>query len=284
MKIGFIGIGVMGFSMAKNLLDKGYKVNVYNRTLEKAQPLAQFGATICSSVEACCEDTDVNIAIVGMPQDVEEVFQKIIACASKGSIAIDMTTSSPQLATDLYKLAKTKGISLLDAPVSGGDIGAKLATLSIMVGGDKNTYQEAMPLFEAMGTNIVYCGESGMGQHTKMANQIAIAGCISGLSEALIYAQTMGLDANTLLDAISKGAAGSWQMSNNGPKMIQEDYAPGFFIKHFVKDMNLANNEAMQHSLDLPILKETIEHYQQMIAKNQGELGTQALIDYYKKN
>lgn len=281
-KIGFIGTGVMGASMVRNLLKQGFKVNVYNRSFEKAQALIGDGALFCDSIQACVTGTDVNIMIVGLPKDVEEVFNQVILYATKGSLLIDMTTSSPLLAQTMFIQGQKAKIDVLDAPVSGGDLGAKNASLSIMVGGSFNSFNQAFPIFEAMGKTIIYCGNAGNGQHTKMANQIAISGAIAGVSEAIAYAKTMGLDLNTLMDAISAGAASSWQLTNNGAKMIAEDYSPGFYIKHFVKDMTIAQTCAQTEHLELPILATVLERYQSMMQEH-GDLGTQALLKTYEK-
>lgn len=281
-KIGFIGTGVMGASMVKNLLKHGFSVNVYNRSPKKAQDLVQYGAVFCETIKCCVHDTDVNIMIVGMPSDVESVAREIFKNAIKPSILIDMTTSSPSLAKVLFDKGQHLSIEVLDAPVSGGDLGALNGTLSIMVGGLEATFKKVTPIFEAIGKTIIYCGKEGSGQHTKMANQIAIAGTIAGVSEALAYAKVMGLDLNTLMSAIGAGAAGSWQLTNNGAKMIQEDYTPGFFIKHFVKDMDIAYQGAYHADLDLPVLETVLKRYQAMLLED-GDLGTQALIKEYLK-
>lgn len=280
-KIGFIGTGVMGASMVRNLLKHGYEVSVYNRTFEKAKILEKDGAHFTSSIEECVSDVDVVITIVGLPRDVKEVYSIILNHAKPNTIAIDMTTSDPNLALELASLAETKHIHLLDAPVSGGDVGAQKGTLSIMVGGSKEIFDCCKEIFEAMGTNLVYCGPTGMGQHTKAANQIAIAGAIAGVTEALAYAHAMGLDQTTLLSAISAGAAGSWQMTNNGPKMIAHDHAPGFFIKHFVKDMNIGLDCAKENNIHLPVLSTVQSLYQEMIDQGEENLGSQALYEHY---
>lgn len=280
MKIGFIGTGVMGSGMVRNLLKNDYAVRVYNRTPQKAQALVKDGAIFAATIEECIKDVDTVITMVGMPDDVKEVYDVIFENFN-GKIAIDMTTSSPSLAKQLFIQGQAKGISVLDAPVSGGDSGAKNGTLSIMVGGDKKAFEQAIPIFEAMGKTISYIGEAGSGQHCKMANQIAIAGCVAGVSEALNYSKTMGLDVQTVFDAISMGAAGSWQMTNNGQKMINDDLAPGFFIKHFIKDMKLAVDEADKNHLDLTILKDVLSAYEKVAARYGGDLGTQAIYKLY---
>ena len=285
-KIGFVGTGVMGRSMVLNLIKHGYELSVYNRTKSKAEACIAAGAKWCDTVAECAKDKDVVITIVGFPKDVEEVYfgeNGILNAAKKGAYVIDMTTTSPMLSEKIYKAAAEKGIYALDAPVSGGDTGARNGTLAIMVGGDKAAFDECIPVFEAMGTNIRYEGKAGNGQHVKMANQIAIAGAVSGVAEAVRYAMAMGVDVDTMLDTISNGAAGSWQMSNNGPKMAKEDYAPGFYIKHFIKDMKIAIECAETKGVTLDVLKKVCDEYVQLENDGKGELGTQAIIEYYKR-
>lgn len=285
-KIGFVGTGVMGSSMVLNLIKHGYELSVYNRTKSKAEACIAAGAKWCDTVAECAKDKDVVITIVGFPKDVEEVYfgeNGILNAAKKGAYVIDMTTTSPMLSEKIYKAAAEKGIYALDAPVSGGDTGAKNGTLAIMVGGDKAAFDECIPVFEAMGTNIRYEGKAGNGQHVKMANQIAIAGAVSGVAEAVRYAMAMGVDVDTMLDTISNGAAGSWQMSNNGPKMAKEDYAPGFYIKHFIKDMKIAIECADAKGVTLDVLKQVCDEYVQLENDGKGDLGTQAIIEYYKR-
>lgn len=285
-KIGFVGTGVMGSSMVLNLIKHGYELSVYNRTKSKADACIAAGAKWCDTVAECAKDKDVVITIVGFPKDVEEVYfgeNGILNAAKKGAYVIDMTTTSPMLSEKIYNAAAKKSIYALDAPVSGGDTGAKNGTLAIMVGGDKAAFDECMQVFEAMGTNIRYEGKAGNGQHVKMANQIAIAGAVSGVAEAVRYAMAMGVDVDTMLDTISNGAAGSWQMSNNGPKMAKEDYAPGFYIKHFIKDMKIAIECAETKGVTLDVLKKVCDEYVQLENDGKGELGTQAIIEYYKR-
>ena len=285
-KIGCVGTGVMGSSMVLNLIKHGYELSVYNRTKSKAEACIAAGAKWCDTVAECAKDKDVVITIVGFPKDVEEVYfgeNGILNAAKNGAYVIDMTTTSPMLSEKIYKAAAEKDIYALDAPVSGGDTGAKNGTLAIMVGGDKAAFDECMPVFEAMGTNIRYEGKAGNGQHVKMANQIAIAGAVSGVAEAVRYAMAMGVDVDTMLDTISNGAAGSWQMSNNGPKMAKEDYAPGFYIKHFIKDMKIAIECAETKGVTLDVLKQVCDEYVQLENNGKGELGTQAIIEYYKR-
>lgn len=286
MRIGFIGVGVMGSAMVANLLKNGHEVSVYSRTKGKCDAVIEQGAVWKCSVADCARDRDVVITMVGMPSDVEEVYfgaYGILASADAGAILIDMTTSSPKLARRIYVAAQERGSVALDAPVSGGDTGAKNGTLAIMVGGDRGAFDKLVPLFECMGKNIRYEGEAGMGQHCKMTNQIALAGAIAGVAEAVAYAEAVGLDRQSMLDTISTGAAGSWQMTNNGPKMIASDFAPGFYIKHFVKDMRLADEEALGHARALPVLEQVLEEFQTLSDAGHAEEGTQALIRAYRE-
>ncbi len=285
MDISFIGVGVMGRGMVRNLMKAGHRVHIYSRTKERAQPVIDEGALWYSSVAECAKKSSVIITIVGYPKDVEEVYfgaGGILENAPDHAIVADMTTSSPGLAEKIYEAAKAKGLRALDAPVSGGDSGAKNGTLAIMVGGDKAAFDECLPVFEAMGKSIRYMGKAGSGQHTKMANQIVIAGTISGVCEAIAYANKAGVDAQGMLDAISSGAAASWQLSNNGQKIINGDFAPGFYIKHFIKDMGLAKDEADSRALPLPVLEKTLDTYRALAQKGLGDEGTQALIKAYE--
>lgn len=287
MKIGFIGIGVMGRSMAKHLMKAGHQVSVYNRTKAKAAEVIAAGALWRETVADCCMGEDVIITMVGYPKDVEEVYfgeAGVIAAAKPGAYLIDMTTTSPELSKRIYAAAQEKGLHALDAPVSGGDTGAKLGSLSIMVGGDVSAFEVCLPLFEILGENIIYQGGPGAGQHTKMANQIAIAGAISGVVEALAYGEHMGLDPKKMLASISQGAAGSFQMSQLAPKMVEGDFAPGFYLKHFIKDMQIADAESQAVGLSLSVLEDALAKYQELAAKGLGDLGTQALIKYYEKD
>lgn len=284
--IGFIGVGVMGKSMVRNLMKNGFEVSIYARTKAKVTDILAEGALWCDSIAQCAQGKDAVITIVGYPKDVEEVYfgrGGILENASDGCVLIDMTTTSPQLSVKIEQAAKEKGLKALDAPVSGGDVGAKNGTLSIMVGGEKETYTQCLPIFQAMGTNIIYEGKAGAGQHTKMANQIALGGAIAGVCEALTYAKKVGLDLQTMLDSISKGAAGSWQMSNMAPRMLKGDFDPGFFVKHYIKDMNIALEEASHVNLTMPVLNEVHDMYQALDDQGMGDLGTQALIKYYDK-
>lgn len=284
-KIGFIGVGIMGKSMVRNLMKAGFELHIYARTKSKVEDVIAEGAAFHESIGACVKDCDAVITIVGFPQDVEEVYfdaGNIIDSAKAGTYLIDMTTTSPQLAEKIYKVGKEKGFHVLDAPVTGGDTGAKAGTLSILVGGDKADYEACMPLFEAMGTNINYQGNAGAGQHCKLANQILIAGALSGVCEALAYVKAKGLDADTVLKSLSSGAAGSAQLTNLGPKIVKEDYEPGFFMKHFIKDMKLALIESNMSGLDLRILSQALANCEELEAEGFGDLGTQALAKYYE--
>ena len=284
-KIGFIGIGIMGQSMVRNLMKAGYEVAVYNRTKSKADAVVAEGALWCDSAAQCAAGRDAVITIVGYPKDVEEVYfgeGGVIAHADPGTCLIDMTTTSPKLAVRIYENGKKKGLPVLDAPVTGGDAGAKAGTLTILVGGDQETFEKCRPLFEAMGKNIYYEGKAGNGQHTKMCNQIAIAGALSGACEALAYAKAVGMDPAHMLESISTGAAGSAQLSNVASRILKDDYAPGFFIKHFIKDMKLADEEAVNAGADLGVLEYVLNMYQELETEGCGDLGTQALIKYYE--
>ncbi len=284
MEIGFIGIGVMGSEMVKNLLKKGFTVYIYTRTKEKALDVIREGAIWCEDVPTCVKNRDAIITVVGYPKDVEEVYfapNGILAHAKKGAYLIDMTTTSPSLSEKIYAAAIEKQLFALDAPISGGDIGARNATLSIMIGGDKSAFDSCQTIFKALGTTIIHAGRAGCGQHTKMANQIAIAGCVTGVAEAIYYGKTKGLDVTKMLASISTGAAGSFQMNGNGKKMVVEDYAPGFFIKHFIKDMEIAAEESNMAGIKLPVLEEVLTLYRELAEQGKGDLGTQAIFAYY---
>lgn len=283
-KIGFIGLGVMGRSMARNLQKNGYEVAVYSRSKGKLTDfLTETGMQWCDTAAQCAAGRDAVITMVGYPKDVEDVYfgeDGILASADAGTYLIDMTTTDPRLSVRIGAEARARGLRALDAPVSGGDTGARNAQLSIMVGGERADFDACLSVFQAMGSSIVYEGGAGSGQHTKMANQIAIAGAVSGVCEALCYAERMGLDPETMLASISKGAAGSWQMSNLMPKMIAGDDAPGFFLKHFIKDMQIAR---AQDGRKLPVLEQVCAMYEELERQGCGDLGTQALIRYYRR-
>ena len=285
-KIGFIGVGIMGKSMVRNLIKAGFEMHIYARTKSKVEDVVNEGAIFHDSIAECVKECEAVITIVGFPVDVEEVYfdkGNILDSVQQGTYLIDMTTTSPMLDQKIAEEGKKKGLHVLDAPVTGGDIGAKNGTLSILVGGEKADYEACMPLFEAMGTNINYQGGIGCGQHAKLANQIMIAGTLSGVCEAFTYAKAKGLDLQTLLDSVSTGAAGSKQLDTFGPKILEGDYAPGFFMKHFIKDMKLALTEANMSNINLDVLSQVLANYELLQAEGYGELGTQALIKYYEE-
>ena len=269
-----------------NLMKKGFDVSVYTRTKSKAQAVLDAGAHWCDTAAQAAQGRDVVITIVGYPKDVEEVYfgaEGIIENADAGTVLIDMTTTSPRLSQRIYEEAAKKGLPALDAPVSGGDVGAQKGTLAIMVGGDRTVFDRMQPVFSAMGTNIRYQGAAGNGQHTKMANQIAISGCIASVCEAIAYAKQCGLDPQDMFDAISTGAAGSWQMTNNGQKIIDGNFAPGFYVKHFIKDMNIAIDESDARDMGLEVLHLVRDKYVKLAEMGGEDDGTQALIKVVEK-
>lgn len=276
-KIAWIGTGVMGKPMALHLCNADYSVAVYNRTFEKAKAL-EPKAVAHQNIKDCIKNADLIMSIVGYPSDVKEVYSEIFKYAKKNAILVDLTTSSPTLAKELHEEAKKHHLSMLDAPVTGGDLGAINQTLSIMVGGDEEVFQQVLPIFQVLGKTITYMGKAGSGQHAKLANQIAIAGTILGVAEAISYAKAQGLNLASMLDVIDGGSASSWQAKVNGRKMLIKDYKPGFFIKHFMKDLKLAAEE--QH-VNHPILEKTISIYQKLIDQGLEDQGTQAIIEYY---
>jgi 3-hydroxyisobutyrate dehydrogenase len=282
--IAFIGTGVMGKSMAGHLLNAGFPIQVYNRTKSKTDDLVVSGATWCGTPGAASKGADIIITIVGFPKDVEEVYlaeDGILANAQSGCLLIDMTTSSPALAKKIAAAAKEKGIGSLDAPVSGGDLGAKEARLSIMVGGSQDNFNRALPIFEIIGKNIQLQGEAGAGQFTKMCNQIAIAAGMVGITEAMAYAKQSGLDPFQVLNSIETGAAGSWSLSNLSPRALKGDFAPGFYVKHFIKDMRIAIESADEMGLELPGLKLAKTLYDKLAAQGGENDGTQSLLKIY---
>ena len=271
--------------MAGHLLKAGYPLHVHNRTKSRTEELLRQGAQWHDSPGSVAAVCDIVFTIVGFPSDVEQVYLSdngIIARSLFGAILVDMTTSSPLLARRIYEKAYGLGVSTLDAPVSGGDVGARDARLSIMVGGDQPAFEAVLPLFRLMGTNVVYQGPAGSGQHTKMANQIAIASCMMGVCEALAYATRAGLDPETVLRSIGNGAAASWALNNLGPRMIKGDFAPGFYVKHFIKDMGIAIESARAMGLDTPGLAQAEVLYQKLDAQGGGDDGTQALYQLYR--
>ncbi|EAF3328617.1 NAD(P)-dependent oxidoreductase [Listeria monocytogenes] len=284
-KIGFVGTGVMGSSMAGHLLEDGYEVLVYTRTKTKAEDLLDKGALWVETPGELANKVDILISMVGYPKDVEELYlgeNGFLENLAVGTVAIDMTTSSPALAKKMAEFGREKGIGVLDAPVSGGDIGAKNGTLSIMVGGSEDVFLKVKPIFDILGSSVILQGDAGAGQHTKMVNQIAIASNMIGVTEAIIYAEAAGLNPSRVLDSISGGAAGSWSLANLIPRVLKDDFSPGFFIKHFIKDMGIAISEAKQMGLELPGLTLAEKMYQTLAEQGLSEEGTQALIKYYR--
>lgn len=280
VKVGWIGTGVMGSSMCGHLLDAGHEVTVFTRTESKARGLCDKGARWATTPKKVAEASDVTFTIVGFPHDVREVIlgeQGVIAGLSQGKTVVDMTTSEPSLAVEIAEAAEAIGAHSIDAPVSGGDVGAREARLSIMVGGHAEPVQAVMPLFERMGKTIVHQGGPGAGQHTKMVNQTLIATNMIGVCEALLYAHKAGLDLNTVMQSVASGAAGSWSLSNLGPRIIDNNFDPGFFVEHFIKDMGIALAEAKRMKLSLPGLALAHQLYLALAAQGHEKDGTHAL-------
>jgi 3-hydroxyisobutyrate dehydrogenase len=280
-KIGWIGTGVMGRWMCQHIMSKGYSAVVYNRSKEKAQPLLDAGAAWADSPKALASQCDVVFAIVGFPKDVRDVFlgtEGALAGAKSGAVFVDMTTSEPSLAQEIYQAAKAKGVASLDAPVSGGDVGAKNAALSIMIGGDAEVIEAVRPLLECMGKTLVHQGPAGAGQHTKMVNQILIATNMIGVCEALLYGYKAGLDLVTVLRSVGGGAAASWSLNNLGSRIIDRNFEPGFLVEHFIKDMGIALDEAKRLGLVLPGLALANQLYLAVQAQGYGRKGTHALM------
>lgn len=279
-KIGWIGTGIMGNPMAKHLVNAGYKLNVYNRTKQKAEELIGMGATWCDTPADIAAGSEVIITMIGFPKDVEECYfgdQGIFKQIKKGTILIDMTTTKPSLAVKISEEADAVGAEFIDAPVSGGQVGALNASLSIMIGGKKEVVDSVTPLFQVMGKNMVYQGKAGAGQHTKMCNQITIAGTMIGVCEGLIYGVKAGLDLNTMLESIAKGAAACWTLDVLAPKVVKGDFAPGFSVDNFVKDLTIALEEAEAMKLSLPGLALVKQLYLSIQAMGKGSSGTQVL-------
>ncbi|TDH65413.1 hypothetical protein CCR75_002017 [Bremia lactucae] len=281
-RVGWIGTGVMGASMVGHILRHGYDVTVYNRTPSKCDKLKEKGATVAYSPAEVAKVSDIVFGIVGYPNDVRKVFldpeSGVLSSIKSGGVIVDMTTSEPSLAKEIYDAAKLEGVSSLDAPVSGGDIGAREGSLSIMVGGDAHTVEVIMPLFKIMGRNIRHMGGAGAGQNTKMVNQILIASNMVGVVEGLIYAQKSGLDIEEAIRAVSAGAASSWSISNLGPRIAKRNFNPGFSVDHFVKDMGIALKEAERMKLSLPGLALANQLYVAVKAQGHSNLGTQSLM------
>lgn len=280
-RIGWIGTGVMGRWMCQHAMSKGFAATVYNRSPEKAKPLVELGATLARSPKEVAERSDVVFAIVGYPKDVREVFlgaDGALAGSKTGTILVDMTTSDPTLAREIAEAATAKGVHALDAPVSGGDAGAKEARLSIMVGGESAVFEAVKPIFETMGKTIVLQGPAGSGMHTKMVNQIMIANNMVGVCEAMIYAYQSGLDPTTVLQSVGSGAAASAALNILWPRMIKRDFEPGFYVEHFIKDMGIALAESERMKLYMPGIALAKQLYQAVMAQGYGRKGTQALL------
>ncbi|OCB99540.1 3-hydroxyisobutyrate dehydrogenase [Bacillus amyloliquefaciens] len=284
--VGFIGLGVMGNSMAAHILEAGYPVLVYTRTKQKAEEILNKGAVWQETVKDLSEKADIIITMVGYPSDVEEIYlgeNGVLRHAKEGAFVIDMTTSKPSLAKKIAEKAKEKSIHALDAPVSGGDIGARNGTLAIMAGGEKEAFEACLPLFSVMGENIQYQGPAGSGQHTKMCNQIAIAAGMVGVAEAMAYAEKSGLNPEQVLKSITTGAAGSWSLSNLAPRMLKGDFAPGFYVKHFIKDMGIALEEAELMGEEMPGLALAKSLYDKLSAQGEENSGTQSIYKLWVK-
>jgi 3-hydroxyisobutyrate dehydrogenase len=279
--IGWIGTGVMGSSMCGHVLQAGYRVTLHSRTKAKAQPLLDLGATWAENPRAVAADSDLLFTMVGFPQDVRAVYfgeTGILAGAQPGTVLVDMTTTDPALSREIAERATAKGLSAIDAPVSGGDVGARNATLSIMVGGDRKAVQGVMPLFELLGKKIVHQGGPGTGQQAKLCNQIVIAGTMVGVCESVLFGYKAGLDLNRMLDSIRGGAAACWTLDHLAPRILQRNFDPGFFVEHFVKDMGLALEESKRMGLVLPGLTLVHQLYQTVQTLGHGRSGTHALM------
>jgi len=280
-RIGWIGTGVMGGPMCGHLVAAGYRVSVFNRTRQRAQTLVERGAEWRESPDAVARDSDAIFTMVGFPRDVREVIlgpRGALAGARPGSILVDMTTSEPELAREIYGAARARGVASMDAPVSGGDVGAREARLSIMAGGDRETFERLVPIFEPLGKTVVYQGPAGSGQHSKMVNQILIATSMIGICEALLYATQAGLDLPSVLQSVASGAAASWALGNLAPRMLAGNFDPGFFVDHFVKDLGIALGEAKRMNLSLPGLALAEQLYLALQADGHGRKGTHALL------
>lgn len=280
-RVGWVGTGVMGAPMCGHLLARGYPVTVHTRNKAKAQALVDGGATWASTPDAAGRQADVVFTIVGFPRDVREVYfgeHGLLAAARPGQTLVDMTTNEPTLAREISDAARASGAAALDAPVSGGDVGARNATLSIMVGGDRAVFDTTLPLFEAMGRRVMYLGGAGAGQHTKMSNQIVISGTMIGVCESLLYAYKAGLSLDTMIETIRGGAAACWALDNLAPRIVKRDFAPGFFVEHFIKDMGIALGEAERMGVALPGLALVHQLYIALRAQGHGRSGTQALM------
>lgn len=280
-KIGFIGIGVMGKSMAAHLMDAYGPILIYSRTKSKAEDLISRGAIWKDSVKEIAQEADLIFTIVGYPSDVESIYLSedgLVNNAKEGTFFCDMTTTTPSLEMKIAEQAAKRGCKFFDAPVSGGDVGARNATLTIMLGGDKDSLDDIIPYLEKMGKSINYMGKAGMGQHTKMCNQIVISGTMIGVSEALVYGKKAGLDVPAMIDAIRPGAAGCWTLDNLAPRVVKNDFAPGFMIDHFIKDMKIALEESKAMNIELKGLALVEKLYEKLQEEGYGKDGTQALV------
>ena len=280
-RIGWIGIGVMGQSMCGHLLDAGYRTTLHTRTREKAQPLLDRGAAWGGTPRDVAEASDIVFTMVGFPRDVRDVYfgdHGVLAAARPGTLFVDMTTTEPTLAREIFEEARRRGAQSVDAPVSGGDVGARNRALSIMIGGEREAVDAVMPLFQILGKNIVHQGDPGAGQHTKMCNQIVIAGTMVGVCESLLYAYRAKLDPELMLQSIRSGAAGCWSLENLAPRVLKNNFEPGFIVEHFIKDMGIALDEAQRMGLSMPGLALVHQLYLALAAQGHGRRGTQALL------
>lgn len=281
MRVGFIGLGVMGQSMAGHILEAGHELFVYNRTKSKAKNLVDKGATWLDTPKEVAEATDIVITIVGYPQDIEEVYygnKGLFTGAHSGSLFIDMTTSTPSLAIQLADKAKELNVSVLDAPVTGGDIGAREGRLAVLVGGNAIDLEKARPVIDTFAANVTHFGEHGSGQHAKAVNQIMVAGTMLGLAEMMTYAKKANLSLDKVVETIGSGAASNRSLANYGPRIIQDDYSPGFFVKHFVKDLKIALDESKKMELELPMTELAHKLYTQLAEAGHSDEGTQAIV------
>lgn len=281
MKVGLIGLGVMGHSIAEHILNGGHELFVYNRTKSKADKLVEKGATWLDTPKELAEQVELLLTIVGYPKDVENVYfgeEGVFSGISKGTTLVDMTTSTPSLANELAEKGKELGVGVLDAPVTGGDIGAKEGTLAILVGGEESDLEKARDVLETFSSSVTYFGKSGSGQHAKTVNQIMVAGTMLGLAEMLAYADKSNLDLDKIIEVVGSGAASNRSLTNYGPRIIKEDYSPGFFVKHFIKDLKIALDEAEKLDLQLPMTDLAYKLYTELADKGLENEGTQAIV------
>lgn len=284
--IGFVGTGVMGQSIVKHLLKAGHSVFIYTRTKSKAEKLISEGAVWCKSPLEVASQTNFIFTMVGYPSDVEEVYYGdfgLFRTESEGKVFVDLTTSTPTLAKRIFETAQSRGAQAIDAPVSGGDLGAKKGTLTVMAGGEEKAFEQVRPVIDLFSSDLNLHGGPGSGQHTKMANQIMVAGTMTGLSEMLVYAQSAGLDLEKVIKTLMGGAASNWSLQNYGPRILKEDYSPGFFVKHFVKDLKIVLDEAEKMDLHLPSTQLACRLYEELTEEGYEDSGTQALIKLWWK-